>query len=124
MVVGFFSGSVRSFQMRQIGLSSSLTCIRTYSEQRHNKIHTIKEGHFLKSKAEGKKHHRLAVTRVKFIGSDRLRKASADEIQNSPELLEELAESYKLMATDKDAIEATKFCMQMMFDRRKNEFGS
>jgi hypothetical protein len=109
----FRSGNLCSRHFNFLNLMSSL---RPYAQQTAVKIQNI-EKKFPTNVWSSDLH----IKEVKFIGSEKLRNSSAQEIEKNPQLLKELSEAYKMMSEDDEEIEATKFCTNLMLTRRGQE---
>lgn len=95
---------------------SRLDSLRLYAQQTAMKVQNTE-----KKFASTVWSSNLHIKEVKFIGSEKLRNSSPQEIVKNSELLKELNEAYKMMAEDEEVIEATQFCTESMLNRRAQE---
>lgn len=109
-----FLGSFRNVYPKLFNIENLCGRYRFFSQNVASKVSSL-ESQIVSDVPNGQ----LQVKEVKFIGSDKLRRSTPQEIQNDPKLLKELSEAYKMMAQDKEVTEATNFCASVMLKTDK-----
>lgn len=108
-----FLGNIRNFFIKPCSTPSFMR------QHRHCSQNIASDMRGLEAKIGSQElNSQLQIKEIRFIGSEKLRRSTPQEIQDDPKLLQELSEAYKMMAQDEEARKATSLCASVMSNRR------